>query len=70
MSFGKKIKIQRTIKDLTQKQLADRIGKSQEFICYVESDKRIPDLLEAETIAKALDTTVPALFYGKKEKLA
>ena len=66
LSYGKKIKIQRVIKDLTQKELGQKVGKTQEFIYYLENDKRAPDLIEAEAIAKALETDVPTLFYSEE----
>ena len=39
---------------LTHKQLADRLGKPQSFVSNYESGERRLDLLELETVCKAL----------------
>ena len=42
MEFGKKLKSLRTGKNLTQQQLADRLGVAKSIISYYESGDRYP----------------------------
>ncbi len=42
MNYGQKIKSARIKKNLTQKELADLIGVSNNLICKWESNDRIP----------------------------
>ena len=54
-SIGKRIKKLRTLKELTQKQLGEKIGKSAITIRKYESGEITPPWTVLEDIAKALD---------------
>ncbi|QEA58242.1 helix-turn-helix transcriptional regulator [Leuconostoc koreense] len=57
------IKTYRTIKDLTQEDLANLVGVRRETIMRLENAKYNPSLELAVNIAKELDTTIEKLFY-------
>lgn len=57
------IKTYRTIKELTQEDLANRVGVRRETIMRLENAKYNPSLELAVKISKALDTTIEELFY-------
>jgi len=57
-----KIKAYRSIRNLTQKQLADLVGARRETILYLEQGKYMPSLKLAHDVAKTLKTTVDKLF--------
>jgi len=57
-----KIKAYRSIRNLTQKQLADLVGARRETILYLEQGKYMPSLKLAHDVAKVLKTTVDKLF--------
>ncbi len=42
MSFGEDLKTMRTIRQLTQAQLADKAMTSQAFVSHIETDKMLP----------------------------
>lgn len=58
-----KIKTYRTIKELTQEDLANRVGVRRETIMRLENAKYNPSLELAVKISKELDTTIEELFY-------
>lgn len=55
MGIGKKIKELRLSKDLTQKQLGEKIGRSTESVKKYESGEVIPPWIVVERIAEALN---------------
>jgi putative transcriptional regulator len=61
--LGSRLKAVRTEAGLTQAELAERAGVSRKTINTVENSVFIPSTLLALSLAKALGTTVEALFY-------
>ena len=61
--LGSRLKAIRTEAGLTQAELAERAGVSRKTINTVENSVFIPSTLLALSLAKALGTTVEALFY-------
>ena len=57
-----KLKIQRAIHDLTQDDLAKRIGVSRQTINTIESGKYIPSTALALKMARTFGITVEELF--------
>ena len=57
------IKTYRTIKELTQEDLANRVGVRRETIMRLENAKYNPSLELAVKISKKLDATIEELFY-------
>lgn len=57
------IKTYRTIKELTQEDLANRVGVRRETIMRLENAKYNPSLELAVKISKELDITIEELFY-------
>jgi putative transcriptional regulator len=69
--IGKKVKLARVEKDLTQAGLAQRVGCTRQTIGLIETDKFNPSLKLCLAIAKALDKTLDDLFWieeGNHEK--
>jgi putative transcriptional regulator len=54
--------------DLTQEDLARKIGVRRETILFIEKGKYNPSLKLAHDIAKALETTIDELFIFDEEK--
>ena len=64
--MGFKIKKMREAKKMTQEQLASKSGVSRGTIVALESgEDRTTTTKTLLKIAKALDTTIDALFFGK-----
>jgi putative transcriptional regulator len=57
-----RIKELRARYDMTQDDLARKIGVRRETILFIENGKYIPSLKLAHDIAKALETTVDEMF--------
>lgn len=57
-----RIKELRARYDMTQDNLARRVGVRRETILFIENGKYVPSLKLAHDIAKALKTTVDELF--------
>ncbi|MDD5145347.1 MAG: helix-turn-helix transcriptional regulator [Candidatus Pacebacteria bacterium] len=51
--------------DLTQEELAKKVGVRRETIIYLEQNKYNPSLCLAHEVAKALKTTIDELFDFK-----
>jgi putative transcriptional regulator len=62
MQFKTRIKELRARYNLTQDDLARQVGVRRETILYLEKGKYNPSLMLAHQIAKALKTTIDALF--------
>ena len=58
----KKLKDGRIAKNLTQKQLADRVGISESYYCQLENGTRRMSLPVAQKIAVALNMGLDELF--------
>ena len=55
------LKAIRKSKNLTQKELADKLGISDKSICFYEGGKRVPNAVMLKKIAQALDCSVDDL---------
>ena len=67
MTFKTRIKELRARYDLTQDDLARKVGVRRETILYLEKGKYNPSLMLAHQIAKALKTTIDDLFIFEEE---
>jgi putative transcriptional regulator len=56
------IRIERAIKDITQADLAQRVGVSRQTINSIESNKYIPSSVLALKIARVFDKPVEEIF--------
>lgn len=63
--LGSRLKEVRTAAGLTQQGLADKAGVSRKTVNTVENGVFIPSTLLALDLARALETTVEALFFLK-----
>lgn len=63
------IKNLRFLANMSQTELAKKIGVSRETICRVESNKSNPSLELAYKIAKALDTSIEQVFMLEEKKI-
>ncbi len=64
---NKKMKIARIEKDLSQEQLADKIGVTRQTISMIEAGKFNPSLQLCISICRALDKTLNDLFWKTEE---
>lgn len=60
MKIGKTIKIIRTLKGIRQKELAEKINVSHNYLSAIENDKKEPSLVLLNKLSKFLD--VPLSF--------
>lgn len=66
--MNNKLKIYRAMHNLTQEQLADKIGVSRQTVIAIESNKYLPSLGLAFKIAKLFKVKVEELFsYEENE---
>jgi len=70
MSIGENIKKYRKKKKITQKQLAEKIGKTERTIRGYEAGVTIPSTALAEEIAKALGITFYDLTFSVNQRLS
>lgn len=56
------VKVERAKQNITQQELADKIGVSRQTINSVETQKYIPSTVLALKIADAFNTSVNAIF--------
>lgn len=56
------IKVQRAIHNMTQEDLAKKVGVSRQTINTIESGKYVPSTVLALKIARIFDVTVEAIF--------
>jgi putative transcriptional regulator len=61
--LGNWLKVQRARLNLTQGELADRVGVTRKTINSVENGIFVPSTVLALKLAKVLQTPVDALFY-------
>jgi putative transcriptional regulator len=62
MAFRTRMKELRARYNLTQEELAQKVGVRRETILFVENGKYAPSLTLAHDLAKALQTTIDDLF--------
>lgn len=62
-NFGQNVKKYRKLKNLTQEQLAERVGVDSTSICSVENGKYFPTAENISKIAAALNINISDLFY-------
>jgi putative transcriptional regulator len=58
-----KIKVQRAIHDLTQADLAAKIGVSRQTINAMEKNKYVPSTVLALKVAKLFETPLEEIFF-------
>jgi putative transcriptional regulator len=68
MTFRTRIKELRARYDLTQDDLARKVGVRRETILYLEKGKYNPSLELAHEVARVLKTTIDDLFIFKDEE--
>ena len=68
MTFKTRIKELRARYDLTQDDLARKVGVRRETILYLEKGKYNPSLKLAHDLARVLKTTIDDLFVFKDEE--
>jgi putative transcriptional regulator len=68
MKFRTRIKELRARHNLTQEDLARKVGVRRETILYLEKGKYNPSLELAHEVARALKTTIDDLFIFKDEE--
>ena len=68
MSFRTRMKELRARYDLTQEDLAQRVGVRRETILYLEKGKYNPSLQLAHDVAKVLRTTIDDLFIFEDDE--
>lgn len=62
------IKVQRAIHNLTQEELANKIGVSRQTVNAIEADKYLPSLGLAFKIARLFKLKVEEVFYYEEVK--
>lgn len=63
-----KLKVYRAMQDITQEQLADKIGVSRQTVVAIESDKYLPSLGLAIKIARLFDVRIEDIFLYNGEE--
>ncbi len=63
MGLGKILKLIRTNKSMTQKQMADHIGISQNYLSLIESNSKVPSADRLSSFAKTLKVSKDALVF-------
>lgn len=69
MLMRNNLKVQRAIKNLTQAQLAKRIGVSRQTINAIESQNYVPSTLLALKLSKEFNLSVNEIFNLEQEEL-
>lgn len=64
--IGSRLRELRTLQGMTQAQLAELVEVSRQTINYIENGTFCPSTFLALRLARALHTTVEALFYLKE----
>ncbi len=62
MQFGKTLKLIRVLKVIKQKDLAEKLGISPNYLSLIENDRREPSLSFIRAISKELGVPVSFLF--------
>lgn len=63
--FGKNVKIERVKKDLTQEQLAEIMGVSQNYVASIERGKENMSLGKILELSKSLNVDIETLLIFK-----
>jgi len=63
-----KLKVARAIHNLTQQDLAEKIGVSRQTINSIEANRYVPSTELALKLARLLETTVEEIFMLEEEK--
>jgi len=63
-----KLKVYRAMKDLTQEQLADKVGVTRQTIIAIENNKYLPSLELAFKIADFFDVGLEEIFIYQGEQ--
>ena len=63
-----RLKVFRAMHDLTQEQLAEKIGITRQTVIAIESDKYLPSLGLAFKIARLFKVKVEDIFTGEEDK--
>ena len=63
--FGKNVKIERVKKDLTQEQLAEIMGVSQNYVASIEGGKENMSLGKILELSKSLNVDIQTLLIFK-----
>lgn len=61
-SLGKKIQRRRKVLNVTQEELAEKVGISLVYVGYIEQGRYAPSLKVLEKIARALKTSLSDFF--------
>ncbi len=69
MNFGEKLKMLRTGQNLTQQQLATRLGVQKSVISYYESGERFPSYDVLIKIARVFHTTTDYLLDVERQRV-
>lgn len=56
----------RTSKDISQQELANKIGVTQRYIAFIEQNERTPSLGTAFKIANSLGVSIEEIFLSLK----
>lgn len=62
--FGERLKELRAKNDLTQEDLADKVGVDRSYMGFLERGEKNPTLEKLKLIAKAFNITLSDLFKG------
>ena len=65
---NKRMKIARIEKDLSQEQLAEKVGVTRQTIGMIEAGKFNPSLQLCIAICRTLDRTLDGLFWEDEER--
>lgn len=68
--IGSFIEIKRREKNLTQEQLAEKLGVSNKTISKWENGRSLPDYSVIEELCRELDITIAELLCGKENKVS
>lgn len=63
-----KLKVYRAMRNLTQEQLAEKIGVTRQTVIAIESNKYLPSLGLAFKIANVFDVRVEEIFINDQKK--
>ena len=63
-----KLKVLRAIHDLTQEQLAEKIGVSRQTVIAIEKNKYNPSLPLAFKLARLFDVAIEEIFFFEDEE--
>jgi len=67
IKIGNKLKLARTAVDLTQEQLAERVGVTRQTIGLIEAGKYNPTLKLCLLLAKITQTPISELFWEEEQ---